>query len=66
MGSDELRSSVSAKLESDELESSVSTGLRFGFFQMIKLRPGRWCQRGIIITVVMLGRVPHLLPVCVP
>ena len=64
--SDELGSSVSANLGSDELESSVSTGLRFGFFQTVKLRLGRWCQRDIIITVLMLGRVPHMLPVRVP
>ena len=36
------------KLRSDELVSSVSTGLRFGFFQMVKPRPVRWCQKGII------------------
>ena len=54
------------KLGLDELESSVSAGLRFGFFQMVKPRLGRWCWKGIIITVVMLGRVPHMLPVRIP
>ena len=60
---EELGSSVSTKLELDELESLVSTGLGFGFFQMVKPRPGRWCQRGTIIAVVILGGVPHMLPV---